>query len=191
MTNLPLGMYDYQDHVPVAWMAAFLETAIIRYYEQLKIMGGSYSATITYRGKPKKFSIDAATIREMIIQTVNVIVDHNYVSNKYPSVFPWLSHLGYDHFVYSACPERSPKASDGSVQIPFVLLYASGFSQNEISERWRPTWKAQQDKWRDIARSLYINEIGKKNEPRTGYNGAPLLWNMPYAVDLLQKYDLL
>ncbi|MDD2335114.1 MAG: hypothetical protein PHD01_00885 [Geobacteraceae bacterium] len=190
-TNLPLSMYDYQDHVPIAWMAAYLETAIIRYYEQLKIMGGNYSATITYRGKPKKFSIDAAAIREMIIQTVNVIVDHNYVSNKYPSIFPWLSHLGYDHFVYSACPERSPKVSDGAVQMPFVLLYASGFTENEISERWRPTWKARQGKWRDIARTLYRSEIENRGQPLTGYNGAPLLWNMPYAIELFQKYDLL
>lgn len=190
-TNLPLNMYDYQDHAPIAWMAAFLETATIRYYEQLKSMGGTYSATINYRGKPTYVSIDAATIREMIIQTLNVIVDHNYASNKYPSMFPWLSQFGFDHFVYSACPERNPKVSDGAVQMPFVLLYASGFSDNEISDRWRPTWRTLQEKWRDIARTLYENEIAKRSQPLTGYNGAPLLWNMPYAINLLQKYDLM
>lgn len=75
--------------------------------------------------------------------------------------------------------------------MPFVLLYASGFSDNEVSERWRPTWKTLQEKWRDIARTLYEKDVVKRSQPLTGYNGAPLLWNMPYAINLLQKYDLM
>lgn len=186
-TNLPLHNYEYQNHVPIAWMAAFLESAIIRYYENLKKMGGTYSETISYRGKPRSFNIDSTTIREMIIQTINVIVEHNYVSTKYPSVFPWLSKLGYDHFVYSACPERDPKVADGDVQMPFVLLYASNFQKSEVSDRWKPQWEFMQYKWHDIANSLYVKTVKKRPEPLTGYNGAQLLWNMPFAVNLLFK----
>lgn len=185
-TSEPLKNHAYQNHVPIAWMAAYLETAIIRYYEHLKRMGGSYSATIPYRGRPSHFCVDAATVREMIIQTVEVLVSHNWVSKKYPSQFPWLKDLELEHWVYSVTPERDPKSTDGNLQMPFVLLYAASFSREEVSPRWQPVWERLRAKWVDIAKTSHRKyvETGPAR-PETGYNGATVLWNHPYALKYL------
>jgi hypothetical protein len=179
-TNLSLNETQYQTHVPIAWMAAYLETSIIRYYENLRKMGSEYSATVSYRGRQQKITIEESTVREMMVQTLEVLVSHNWMSQKYPSKFPWLEKRDDRHWVYSASPERDPRSTDGDIQMPYVLLYAANFKKDEVSDRWKAHWEDIQRKWRDIALTCIDNAVNDQS-PLTGYNGAPLLWNLPYS----------
>ncbi|TWJ17309.1 hypothetical protein JN12_03084 [Geobacter argillaceus] len=183
--------WAWANHIPVGWMAAYLNSDVIYYYENLKKFGGSYTTSVDHGHGPASVSVDADTIREMLIQTTNILVNHNWASTTYASMFPWLNNTGYNHWVYSAAPERGTAASDGDTQMPFVLNYISNFTQSELSNsslsnRWVTQWPTLQAKFRDIAYSSYhqIYE-GAYFSPFTGYNGAPPLWNGANAVSLM------
>jgi hypothetical protein len=198
-TNVPISgsssSWVYQNHVPVSWMAAYFETDIIRYLEDLKKIGGNYSKSINYRGSNQTISVDDKTINEMIVQTVNVLADHNFMGYpNHPSVFPWMSNIGNNLWAYSVSPERissSQNSTDGGNQLPFPLLYASTIDPNNMlfPSLWQPRWAQIQAKFRDIA-SLSLNiKSASFNLPgdNTGYQGAALFWNEPYAMGVASK----
>lgn len=191
-TSAPISNYAYQTHAPIAWMSGLLQTALIRYYLELERRGGSYSATVSYRGQATSISVDTATMREMFIQMLNTIVDHNFVgATKYPSKYPWLKDISLYHFVYSVCPERDPWSTDGGQYLQWTLVFISSFSQSQVSSRWQATWPQLQAKWRDIAMILYKKHVVDDLGWDTGYNGAPNMWNMPYAIAKMESLGLL
>jgi hypothetical protein len=170
-TSEPLSNYAYQDHVPVGWMMAYLATAIIRYLEHLKRIGGTYSASIYYRGEYKNFSVDRTTIELMLAQTTKIVVDHCWMGAAHRSVLPWLSTIGNNTFVYTCAYERSPYSHDGEQQLPFVLNYVSKLP--DVS----PTDKAV---WENIV--TILRTFAESGELYPGYGGAVPLWNMPYLI---------
>lgn len=193
-TSAPDGSayWAYQNHVPIAWMAAYLESALIRYLENLKKMGTSYTGTMTYRGETASISVDAATLKDMISQTVKVLAEHNFESTLYPSKFPWIANLNNRLWVYSASIERvlsSPTSTDGNYQLPFALAYAASIPESEVSSALQSQWPAIQSKLLGIAKLTYDKYVTNYSMPggNTGYNGAPMVWNMPYALGYLSS----
>ncbi len=191
-SSAPYNNYAYQTHVPIAWMSGLLQTSLIQYYQNLERFGGNYSASVTYRGQATSLSVDTATMREMFVQLIKLVVDHSYLgAPTHASLYPWLSSLGYNHFVYSACPERDPRVEDGGQYLQWPLAFISSFVSSDVSSRWQGTWSQLQAKWRDIAKIQYTVRVVNDAGPRPGYNGAPDLWNMPYAVARMEQLGLL
>jgi hypothetical protein len=191
-SSAPISNYAYQTHAPIGWMGGLLQTALIRYYQDLQRRGGSYSGSVQYRGTSTPIAITAAEMREMFIQMLNMIVEHNYLgAPKHPSKYPWLKDLDYNHFVYSVCPGRDPRVEDGGQYLQWPLLFVSSFSQSEVSSRWQASWPQIQAKWREIAQMQYSRLIVNKPGALTGYNGVPNMWNMPFAVAKLETLGLL
>lgn len=188
-SSAPYSNYAYQTHIPIAWMSGLLQTALIRYYQDLERKGGAYSATVMYRGQATPVTVDTATMREMLIQILNMAVDHSFLgAPKYPSKYPWLSSLGYNHFIYSACPGRDPNNDVGGEYLQWPMLFISSFNQSDVSSRWQTNWAQLQAKWREIALTQYANMVVNAQEAFPGYNGAPHMWNAPFA---LAKYEAL
>ena len=63
-------------------MSGLLQMALIRYYEDLKQRGGTYTGTVQYRGQPTPITIDSPTMREMLIQLVNTVVEFTYMGGS-------------------------------------------------------------------------------------------------------------
>jgi hypothetical protein len=191
-TTAPLDNRAYQSHAPIGWMSALLQTTLIRYYEELERRGGVYDATVQYRGQATPIRIDLPTLREMLIQIINMVVDHVYVgAPEYASKYPWLSTVDLDHFVYSVCPDRDPRLGNGDQYFPWTLSFVSSFPQSAVSSRWQGSWSQLQSKWRAIARQQYINRVIRDTSPLTGYNGVQEMWSMPYALPLMEQLGLL
>jgi hypothetical protein len=196
-TNIPVSSdpnsWIYQNHVPVSWMGAYLQSSIIRYLENLKNIGGSYSSSIYYRGSIKIFTIDSPTLKEMLVQTLNMVVTHNFMgSGDYASVFPWMSNIHNNLWAYSIAPDfiaANSTSSDGAAQLPWVLLYTASFEPSELLQPslWTKDWATLSAKWKKIARLSFDATASDFYLPggNTGYNGAPILWNFPYAMSLM------
>jgi hypothetical protein len=216
-TNLPEtsdpASWVYQNHVPIAWMGAYFNSAIIRYLEWLYVVTGSRSTasytenSISYRAsdptytgaQPPTITVNVPTIKEMLVQTTNVWATHNFMgSGQYASVMPWMSQYSNNLLAYSITPEHvlaNPTSADGSAEMPWVLLYiASNFQPTDLlfPNLWNgntttltPSWAALQAKFQAISTLLFnYNATGFSLANNTGYDGAPVLWNMPYAMSL-------
>ncbi len=187
LTNLP-----YQTHAPIAWMSGLLQMALIRYYEDLKQIGGTFSATVQYRGQPTQITIDSPTMREMLIQLVNTVVEYNYMGgSEFHSKYPFLANLTYKGFVYSVCPERDPRVTAGSQYLIWTLLYVSSFQPSEISSLWQDKWAAMQAKWRKISQDQYKAYVVNRTGGDTSANGAGEMLALPYAMARLESLGLL
>lgn len=188
----PSNYWAYQNHVPISWMSAYLESALIRYLENLKKIGSSYTGSMMYRGVRTSMTVDVGTLKDMISQTVKVLADHNFESTKYPSKFPWIASLNNNLWVYSASRERvlsNPTSTDGNYQMPYALLYAACLTNSEVSPALQADWPAVQAKLMAIAKLTYDKYVTNYTMPggNTGYNGAPVVWNMPYAISYLSS----
>jgi|GEM_PF-3336219 len=191
-TSAPLNNYPYQTHAPIAWMSGLLQNSLIRYYWTLQRLGGTYTKTVNYRGQSVPLNIDSATIREMLIQMVNMLADYTYLgAPKYPSKYPWLSTVGYRYFVYSVCPERDPSVGNGGQYLAYSFSYVSAFPQSQVSSRWQAAWPQLIAKWRDIALEQYKVIVVERNYADTSYGGVGDMWSMPYAVTELASLGLL
>ncbi len=191
-TSAPISNYAYQSHAPIAWMSALLQTAMIRYYQELEKQGGVFDKTISYRGSNTPVTVDTATMREMLIQMMKTVVEHNYLgASKYPSKYPWLSQYTYRFFTYSVCPGRDPKSTDGGLYIQYPLLFISSFRKDQVSSLWQSQWDTLSAKFREIAKIQFDKFVVAKPNALTGYNGVPDLWNEPYAVALMEKLGIL
>lgn len=191
-TSAPIDNYAYQSHAPIGWMSALLQTALIRYYRELDAQGGVFDRATFYRGGTQTIHVDTAIMREMLIQMMKTVVEHNYLgASKYPSKYPWLAGYTYRFFVYSVCPGRDFKSTDGGLYIQWPLLFISGFPQSQVGPLWQgPTWDVLSAKFREIAKIQYDKFVVGKPNPLTGYNGVPDLWNEPYAVNLFEQFGM-
>ena len=196
-TSAPISNYAYQSHAPIAWMSALLQTAIIRYYMELERQGGSFDKSVSYRGTTKQIAVDTATIREMLIQMMKTVVEHNYLglstdaSINYPSKYPWLKDYNYKYFIYSVCPGRDVHSTDGGLYIQWPLLFISSFKKDQVSSMWQSQWDGLSKKFQNIAMMQFDKFVVRKPNPLTGYNGVPDLWNEAYAVNYMEKLGLL
>lgn len=192
-TSAPIDNYAYQSHAPIGWMSALLQTSLIRYYRELDAQGGVFDKLTYYRGSDKPVQVDTATMREMLIQMMKTVIEHNYLGgSKYPSKYPWLADLTYKFLVYSVCPGRDFKSTDGGLYIQYPLLFISSFPQSQVGPLWQgPTWDTLSAKFREIAKIQYDKFVVGKPNPLTGYNGVPDLWNEPYAINLFERFGML
>ena len=191
-TSAPLNNYPYQTHAPIAWMSGLLQNALIRYYWTLQQLGGVYNATVSYRGQQVALNIDSPTMREMLIQLAKMIADYTYLgAPTYPSLYPWLSTIGYRYFVYSVCPERDPSVGNGGQYLAYSFAFVSEFPQNQVSSRWQANWPQMVKKWRDIALEQYKVIVIERGYADTSYGGVGDMWSMPYAVKELETLGLL
>ncbi len=191
-TTAPLQNYAFQSHAPIAWMSGLMQMALVRYYQDLERRGGVYDATVRYRWSDTPIHIDLATMREMLIQVVNTIIDFNYVgAPKYPSRYPWLSKADLKNFVYSVCPERDFHSVTGGQYLSWPILFVSSFRQDEVSPRWQSKWPELQAKWREIIQDQYRQVVIYRQNGDTSSNGAGEVLTMPYAVARLEKLGLL
>lgn len=191
-SSAPINNYAYQTHAAIGWMSGLLQTALIRYYQDLEPLGGSYSASVQYRGSATPISVDAATMREMFIQMAKFLVDYNYLgAPDFPSKYPWLKDYDYNHFIYSVCPGRDPRSTDGGTYLQWPLLFVSSFTTDQVSTRWQSQWSQLQTTFRTIAMRQYQKYVVDGILQLTGYNGVPDLWNEPFAIAQMEALGLL
>lgn len=191
-TTAPLQNYAYQTHAPIAWMSGLLQMALVRYYQNLERHGGVFDRTVMYRGQATAISLDTSLLREMLIQIINMVIEHNYMgAPTYPSKYPWLQNVSLNDFVYSVCPERDPRSTTGGQYLSYPVLVASSFNQQEVPARWLAQWPQLQAKWREIIQGQYVKLVVNKQWGDTSANGAGEVLSMPYAVARMEQLGLL
>ncbi len=187
----------YQSHVPIAWMSGLLQMALIRYYQDLERRGDSYDGMVMYRDRMTPVHIDAATMREMLIQILNKVVEYNYLgAPKYPSKYPFLKTLGMNEFIYTVC-ERIDYSHlnnvglQGGQYLLDTMLFISSFTPQEVGPLWQAQWPQMQAKWQDIAQILYNGLVVRWQGADNSANGMANLLDLPYAVARMEELGLL
>jgi hypothetical protein len=215
-TNIPVSSdpstWVYQNHIPIAWMGAYFQSAIIRYLDWFKITVGTgpYIKQLSYRvGDSTAFSyygtttptftVDQPTIKEMLVQTANMLVTHDFAGGgQYASVIPWISPYSTNKFAYSMAPDyvlpSQGNSSDGNCQMPWILSYiATNFQPSDLlfPHLWDGTtgsvtdWATLTNKFQSVATlACPYNTSSFNLSSNTGYDGAPVIWNMPYTMSL-------
>ncbi len=187
-TSAPLNNYAYQTHAPIAWMSGLLQNSLIRYYRTLEKIGGRYNKTVDYRGAQTPIDIDDATMREMLIQMVNMVANFTFAGAPlYPSQYPWESQVSHNAFIYTVCPERDPASANGGQYLAFSFEFVSDFDPAEVGSRWQADWANLIKKWRYMAYKQYEIIVMQRTDADTSYNGAGDMWALPNGLALLER----